>query len=144
MGRNKIIVLRGIPASGKSTWAMKYVKTHEKTIIVNRDSLRKMCGEYWVPARESLITELENISVKIALELGYDVIVDATNMKQKAIDHWKSFTNDNIDLEVKTFTISKWKAYWRDYKRGLFGGHKVGKKVIDKFYTQMQETEIKT
>ena len=48
----KILVLAGPPASGKSTYARKYVKENPHSIIVSRDSIRQSFGEYWVPERE--------------------------------------------------------------------------------------------
>ena len=49
----RIILTRGIPASGKSTWAKQEVlKDPEHSIRINRDDLRNMSGQYWVPARE--------------------------------------------------------------------------------------------
>lgn len=43
---SKILVLQGPPASGKSTFARKFVKSNLDWVIVNRDSLREGRGEY--------------------------------------------------------------------------------------------------
>ena len=52
----RIILTRGVPASGKSTWAKQEVlKDPEHSIRINRDDLRNMSGQYWVPAREDYI-----------------------------------------------------------------------------------------
>ena len=52
----KIILTRGIPASGKSTWAKQEVlKDPEHSVGNNRDDLRNMSGQYWVPAIEDYI-----------------------------------------------------------------------------------------
>ena len=43
----KIILTRGIPASGKSTWAkQKALKNPEHSVRINRDDLRNMSGKY--------------------------------------------------------------------------------------------------
>lgn len=140
----KLTVLRGIPASGKSTWAVKYAKENPlTTVVVNRDALRNMCGTYWVAQREPLIKEMEDTLVTIALESGYNVIVDATNLNQSAIDRWKAHIKESDTIEIKNFEISKRKAIFRDWKRGLMGGHKVGKKVINSFYETYKTVEIK-
>ena len=40
---SKLIVLQGIPASGKSTWAKQWAKEYPNSrVVVNRDSLRSM------------------------------------------------------------------------------------------------------
>jgi predicted kinase len=46
MNRQKIIVLQGVPASGKSTWAKEYVKDKPDWVIVNRDSIIEATGQY--------------------------------------------------------------------------------------------------
>lgn len=44
---NELLVLQGIPASGKSTWAKEFIKGKEdQWIIVNRDSIRESTGKY--------------------------------------------------------------------------------------------------
>ena len=58
----RIILTRGIPASGKSTWAKQEVlKDPEHSIRINRDDLRNMSGKYWVPAREHYIKACKGI-----------------------------------------------------------------------------------
>lgn len=44
--KNKIIVLQGPPACGKSTKARELIKEYEsdKAVIVCRDSIREGCG----------------------------------------------------------------------------------------------------
>lgn len=53
---NKIIVLQGPPASGKSTKAKELLEQYgaDKAVIVCRDSIRESSGEYWVPSREDI------------------------------------------------------------------------------------------
>lgn len=78
----KIIILRGLPASGKSTWARKWVNEAPKERVrVNRDDIRNMLGPYWIPQREDLVTEIENQVILGAKEAGYDIVIDATNLR---------------------------------------------------------------
>ena len=52
----KIILARGIPGSGKSTWARAWVaESPETRIRINYDDLRNMMGPYWIPSREHLL-----------------------------------------------------------------------------------------
>jgi len=76
---NKLLILQGIPASGKSTWAREFISkdnNSKKWIIVNRDSIRSMLGEYWVPTREDLVSEIEKYTIETALLRDYNVIVE--------------------------------------------------------------------
>jgi predicted kinase len=143
----KVKILVGIPASGKSTYARQFIKgKSDKWIIVNRDNIRDMLGEYWIPTRENLVTNIEDNMIQEGLRHGYNVIIDATNINPKTIKRIennieliKTFVPYKIELEYKTFPISLKKAIIRDYFRGLFSGRKVGKKIIKKFYDEIQK-----
>ena len=37
-----LVILRGLPASGKSTWARKTAATTPNTVVVSLDGLRRM------------------------------------------------------------------------------------------------------
>lgn len=86
-----LIIMQGIPACGKSTWARnEQAKDPEHVIIVSRDGLRHMRGTYWVPKQENFITTIENYMIHEGLRKGYTVIVDATNLNPSAITRFKS------------------------------------------------------
>ena len=143
----KVKVLVGIPASGKSTYAKEFIKgKSDKWIIVNRDNIRDMLGEYWIPTREKLVTDIEDDMIQEGLRHGYNIIIDATNINPKTIKRIennveiiKGLTGYEIEIEYLSFPISLRKAIVRDFFRGLFGGRKVGKKVIKRFYDEIQK-----
>ena len=56
--KRQILVLQGVPASGKSTFARKLATEHTNWVIVNRDSMRKARGTYWLPSQEGYIASL--------------------------------------------------------------------------------------
>lgn len=134
----EVIILQGLPASGKSTYAKKLAyKNPKNVIIVNRDSIREGLGKYWVPSRENLVTKIEHNIIRESLLEGYNVIVDATNLNNKYIWNLESViysSLSNIRIIYKRFDTSLWLCIWRDFNRGLFGGRKVGYKVIKSFY----------
>lgn len=112
----RIILTRGIPASGKSTWAKQEVlKDPEHSIRINRDDLRNMCGKYWVPAREKYITACKGTLLINAINFKFDtIIIDEMNLNPKENGYLKgmvSMMNDTIKegqdkyiIEVKDFT----------------------------------------
>lgn len=54
MEKRKLILCRGIQASGKSTWAKAWAKEDpEHRVRFNNDDIRNMLGEYWVQRRAS-------------------------------------------------------------------------------------------
>ena len=110
----KLIILQGIPGSGKSHWARAFIKNNSKDwVIINRDFIRDMLGNYWVPSREKLVTAIEYSNISLAFGLGYNVIVDATNLNPGTVNKLKDihlidqgynvlgkFMNDS-DAEIK-------------------------------------------
>lgn len=127
----KVIFTQGLSGSGKSTWAKKFCKDNKDWVRVNRDDLRWMRGEYWVPKQEDLITAMEKQCVYLALTSGYNVIIDATNLNQKFFEDFKtyirSFASDVI-IETKSFLdVPVEECIKRDASRP----DPVGRKVIE-------------
>lgn len=81
----RIILTRGIPASGKSTWAKQEVlKDPEHSIRINKDDLRNMSGKYWVPTREHYITACKGLILISAMNFQFDtIIIDGMNLNPK-------------------------------------------------------------
>lgn len=129
-----LLVLQGIPASGKSTFAKQWVEDDFETrVIVNRDSIRRMLGPYWIPSREHLVSYIEMDAVEAAIENGYDVCIDATNLNPKTIKKWESVAEwFETYIEFKEFKISLEEAIERDKNREF----PVGENVITNFYNK--------
>lgn len=79
---SKIIFMVGIPGSGKSTWARNYVDINKNAIILSRDALRRMRGQYMLPSQENMISKWMHACFNIALDTNEDVIIDNTNLKE--------------------------------------------------------------
>ena len=141
---NKIIVLSGPPASGKSTMARDYIQTHKDCVIVNRDDFRSARGEYLVPSQEDYISDLEEAAVRSALKRGLTPIIDATNLNPKTISKWNTIAEEfEVEVETKSFYIPFKDAVERDRLRGEAGGRSVGEKVLKDFYLRYFEEEFR-
>jgi len=84
----QLVVMRGLPASGKSTLA---INTYGAHYYVSRDMMREQFGltEYLgSPAQEILITKMEESQVKLALKAGFDVVVDDMNLRVRYVKRW--------------------------------------------------------
>ena len=57
---------------------------------MSRDAIRHARGVYWVPEQEKYISQIEYSEIVFALEFGYDVIIDATNLNEKTLQKWKA------------------------------------------------------
>lgn len=128
----KVIILRGLPASGKSTWAKKQVDSHPGVYKrVNKDDLRTMLDNgKWSKKNEEFVLSLRDHIILGALNSGYHVIVDDTNLHEKHESHIRELVKGHAEVEVKFFDISPEKAIERDLKRE----NSVGSKVIMSMY----------
>lgn len=106
MGSPKLIICRGLPASGKSTFAKQFQEGNPDVIRVNRDDLRAMLhGGVWSGENEKVIVNLEQIIAQDGLESGCTVIIDDTNLHPKTMTMWQQFAETRkLPWEVKDFT----------------------------------------
>lgn len=78
----EIIMLQGLPGSGKSTWAERYVLERPGWCRVNRDSIRAMLhGDQFSATNESLTIRARDALIASALTMGWSVVVDDTNLQ---------------------------------------------------------------
>ena len=144
----RIILTRGIPASGKSTWAKQEVlKDPEHSIRINRDDLRNMSGKYWVPTREKYITACKGTILINAINFKFDtIIIDEMNLNPKENGYLKGMismmndtfkdNNDKYIIEIKDFTnIPLDVCIERDSKTEKPLGEKVIREVVNKYQT---------
>ena len=137
---SKLIVLQGLPGAGKSTWAKEWVNESPTTRIrVNRDDIRRMLGPYWIPQREDLVTLIETSMIELAMQNGYDVVIDATNFKYAK---WQFIaTAGKYEFELKVMDTPIDECIKRDSKRG---DQSVGKDVIIGMYNKYFKDEKKS
>jgi len=118
---SKMILTRGIPASGKSTWAKQWVLVDpDNRARVNRDDLR--FALFVKPAynseQEILITKIEKDAANKLLKAGKDVVIDATNLRPQYIREWRKLALDNqAEFEIVDFKIDLKEAIERDRLR---------------------------
>jgi predicted kinase len=135
----KLIILQGPPASGKSTWAKKFVveigskRDHPTYIVVSRDVIRHSFGEYNMK-HEKEVTKIEYSSMLVNMQNGTNIIInDATNLNPKYLKQWEDLAKQyEYEIEYKTFYVPFEEAVKRDNNADR--EHHVGKAVIKKFY----------
>ncbi len=102
---NRLIICRGLPASGKSTWAKEWVlEDPEHRVRINQDDIRLMLGKYWVPAREPIVGAIQQEAVIAAMNFGVDIVIDNTNLNKKVVDAYiKVAEKFKYTVEYKDF-----------------------------------------
>jgi predicted kinase len=135
----KLILTRGVPASGKSTWAKAWVAEDPLTRVrVNRDNLRWTLGvkggvgDQW---QEEEVTHWQNQMVTRYLSQGKDVVVDNTNLRARHVKELIRLGQKwGAEIEFKDFPVSIWEAQRWDELRAKKGERSVGPEVIAMFF----------
>jgi predicted kinase len=134
-----LIATRGIPGSGKTTYARGWVLAHRDVRRrISRDDLRHaLYGVHWglTPEEEDEVTRVQHQQVLYLLSQGFDVIVDDTNLHTErlrsllavAVEAGASWDIADIECDVETAII-------RDFDRALAGDRHVGSQVIRAFW----------
>lgn len=132
----KLLILKGLPASGKSTWAKQQLKENPgKYKRISKDDLREMFdGGKWSGENENFILKVRDQLILESLRHGHDVIVDDTNLNSKHETHIRELVKDFPDVEVSIveFRTSVADCIKLDSERA----NSVGIEVIRKMYTQ--------
>ena len=135
----KVVILQGLQASGKTTYAKKLVeKGYKRT---NKDDIREMLdnGEY-SRANEKLVLEVRDMIIDLALIHEYSVVVDDTNFEQKHFDQISLLAeiNDAV-IEVRVFKTPLKECIKRDKKRKHSVGEKVIRETAARYRTKIHE-----
>jgi predicted ABC-type ATPase len=134
----KLIITRGVPASGKSTFARAWVaEDPDNRIRVNRDDLRFVIyGKYW-GVDEQHITKVQNELLEFWMqsEQNREIVLDNTSLKASNVkDAARIARKHGYTVEVKDFPIAQSDAIRRDAERELAGDRSVGASVIRGFF----------
>lgn len=153
---DKIILTRGIPGSGKSTWAKQFVaEDKEHRIRLNWDDMRNMMGPYWVPSREFVNKKMLWTAINAIAydsETWYTVVIDNMNLNPKGYEeyyYWLKYYNEYIEpynkvceLEFKDFFIPIEECIRRDALRTNPIGEKTIKDIWNKYKHFIQTTSV--
>lgn len=119
-----LTITRGLPGSGKSTWARAWVQESPETRIrLNRDEQRRMLHGDTGPTtnglQENLITKLHHDAARQALRAGIDVVVDDTNLRGRTAADWATLAAVVCaGFEVQDFTdVPLADVLWRNAQR---------------------------
>lgn len=133
-----LVLTRGLPASGKTTWARAWVaEAPERRARVNRDDLRaQLFGAFHglTFAQEAAVTEASRASVLALLKTGRDVVADDMNLRPKYVREWRRFVaSHGHDLETVELPVEVDVAIGRDAQRDRQVGAEAIRAIAGKF-----------
>ena len=138
----KMMITRGYPASGKSTWAARVVADSGGQVVeVNRDAMREALGFPGLGDRdqEAVVTAACDAAITAAASRGRDVVVSNTNIRARTL---RSVVALGVrlgfdDIEVVDFIVDHDELLRRDAARG----NKVGPDVLRAMFARNPERQ---
>lgn len=128
-----LLELRGLQASGKSTYARNLVYANN-WVRVNRDDLREqMFNSKWSQRKEDVIRDAELAIAEKAIRAGFNVVVDDTNLSKSAQNMWSSLKSifayepGDVTHTIEFIDTPVDECIKRDYDRS----HSVGRSIIE-------------
>lgn len=125
-----LLMLKGLPASGKSS----YARSLTNYVRVNKDDLRAMLNDgKWSKSNENFVLTVRDFIVSQALSYGKNVVVDDTNFAPFHEKRLRELAKEhNAKFEVKFFDVPLAECIERDLKRP----NSVGENVIRGMYNK--------
>lgn len=137
----KVFFTKGLPASGKSTWAKELINKNPNVYKrINKDDLRAMLdNSKHSTDSEKFILKVRDLLILEALENGKHVIVDDTNLAEKHQARIEQLIKGKAELVVVDFTdVSLEECIERDIKRVNSVGEKVIKDMYNKYLNKKE------
>ena len=143
-----VVVMQGLPASGKSTWARRYSED-TGAIRLNLDEIRLMMGfgqgsGRWSKVLEKVAFETQIQALKTAVDQGHGVVIDNTHVVKSMPDAYKAaLSRKMVRFRVQSFIGVDWETcvqrdadregqvpvgpevitrLWANHKRAIAGG----------------------
>ena len=133
-----VIILRGIPCSGKTTWAKEFVKEHYDYIVIGNDTVREIFNIPYYTNED--IHDYSLALLRTALDHHKNVVIDNSNIYdnvlQRYIDVLKEY---DASHKLVTLNVTLEEALSRNKTRK---DHRTENNIIDT-YCELQKTKIK-
>lgn len=137
-----LTITRGLPGSGKTTWANETLSAERSmgmvTVRVNRDDLRDEIFQRPVltVGEETTVSAVQQDRVRAFLKAGVNVIVDDTNLHRRATRTWQKIARDTgASFAVKDFDVDVEECIERIRERvDVDGGRDVPAEAVRRMY----------
>ena len=142
-----VLILKGLPGSGKSTTAKKLVADHPNVWKrVNKDDMRAMLDVgHHTKGNEKFVLKLRDIIIYEALKDGKSVVIDDTNLHPKhekqireVVANYRAETGQDIKIEVRLIDTPLEECIKRDLKRTASVGERVIREAYRKYFQKRE------
>lgn len=109
--KQKLIITRGLPASGKTTYGFEVAKDSKGYVVVDNDFIRQaLYKDKLGISNVSNLNEQELVIVYIAsyrlvkmyLKNGISVVQTNTNLREDEVEKWRALAKEmNVTFEIK-------------------------------------------
>ena len=92
---NKIIILVGIPASGKSTLAKQLQQQCEDSVVISKDNIREQYSIQWGQQQDFVSKQENQLLMNAINENKKVIIIDDSNLKKETRDKLKQIATQH-------------------------------------------------
>lgn len=141
----KLTITRGLPASGKSTWAEEQRRADPEGVrVVTLDDIRAAIGSSFEQGDEPIAQGIRDYTIRRYLEKGYHVISADTNLPERTVTRMKAIcaqvdgpvlSGEWVVLEIKDFRdVPLEVCLARNTTRQVLGDYKVPHEAIESMH----------
>lgn len=136
----QLLILVGVPGSGKTTFARYFIRTEENWMRLCRDDFRLMhfVSSNLSPHEERIITEVFDTSIETLLKKKCNVLIDATHCRAEYINHYIEKFNHLADISFKLFEVDAEEIAERCEKRHKESGKFISASLQRKFLKEFE------
>ena len=114
-----LIMLRGLPASGKTTWATEAARNGRYS-VVSKDTIRELHFPNYRRKDEREVVRMEDHLIEESLSDGHSVIVDDTNLNPIHKKRLRNLAEAHAaEFHIKDFDVPLEECIQRNIKRGM-------------------------
>ncbi len=129
-----LVITRGIPGAGKTTWAKAWVDEAPNRARVNRDDIRMMLFGRYADVDEQAVTKATHAALRSLMFAGWDVVLDATNLNPRHLENVRRLARHaGYQVMVRAFDIDVDEAIARDATRERVVGADVIRRMAEQY-----------
>ena len=113
---SKLIILRGLPAAGKSQKSAELLAEYGNAVRINRDLLRTMLHfDVWTGRKERITKKASRALAKALLEDVGVLLIDDCNLHQGTVESWRQLAREHdATFEIIRLDTSLEECLYRD------------------------------